>query len=203
MRDTKAKLLGSGLDLLSRDGLGGLSIGRVADRAGLSKSGVFAHVRSKDQLAIALLDAGADLANRHVVAPAMAAPEGLPRLRALIDLWFGWSTRAGLGGGCPVAAALFELDDASGPVRDHVQALEARWRSFLSTLVDDAVRHGELVPHLDRAQFVWELCGLYLSHHVSSRFLRDPAADERARVGVDALVRGAADKRTERSDDPC
>ena len=91
VNSTRAKLLEVGLDVLSRSGVGGLSIGRVAEAAGLSKSGLFAHVRSKDQLAIALLDAGTHLAKRNVVAPAMQAPIGLARVRALIERWMGWS----------------------------------------------------------------------------------------------------------------
>lgn len=190
-RNTKARLLAAGLDMLSEDGLSGLSLGRVADAAGLSKSGLFAHVRSKDQLEIALLDAGADLARRTVVAPAMQAPAGLARLRTLIDHWLGWSARAGLRGGCPVAAALFELDDRPGPVRDHVAMLEQHWRGLLSSLAAEAVDRGELRQDLDVQQFVWELCGIYLSHHAASRFLHDPLAQERARLAVDALIERA------------
>ncbi len=177
--------------MLSEDGLSGLSVGRVADAAGLSKSGLFAHVRSKDRLEIALLDAGTDLARRTVVAPAMQAPPGLARLRTLIDLWLGWSARAGLRGGCPIAAALFELDDRRGAVRDHVAMLEQRWRGLLSSLTAEAVGGGELRKDLDVEQFVWELCGIYLSHHTATRFLHDPLAGERARRAVDALIERA------------
>lgn len=178
----------SGLNLLSRDGLSGLSLGRVAEAAGLSKSGLFAHVRSKEQLSIELLDAAARLADEHVVAPAMAASPGLARVRCIIDRWFGWSARAGLSGGCPIAAALFELDDADGPIRDHVVVLEKHWRALLSTLVDEAIAQGELHADLDRNQFVWELCGIYLGHHAAWRFLHDPAAGQRAQQAVNALI---------------
>lgn len=189
--NAKTRLLEAGLDLLSREGMGGLTLGRVADAAALSKSGLFAHVRSKEQLSIALLDAGADLARRHVVVPAMQAPSGLARLRALIDRWLGWSGRAGLSGGCPIAAALFELDDRPGPVRDHVAMLELRWRALLRGLVSEAVGQGELRADLDVEQVVWELCGIYLSHHSASRFLHDPLSDERAKRAVEALIERA------------
>jgi AcrR family transcriptional regulator len=195
---TRTRLLEVGLDLLSQDGLSGLSIGRVAEAAGLSKSGLFAHVRSKEQLEIELLDAGTQLARQTVIAPAMQAAPGLTRLRALIDHWLGWSTRAGLGGGCPVAAALFELDDKPGPVRDHVAMLERRWRDLLSNLTAEAVTRGELRQDLDVGQFVWELCGIYLSHHAASRFLHDPLAVERARRAVDALIEHAGGPAMER-----
>ncbi len=185
---TKEHLLDTGLNVLSVGGLGGLSLGRVAKAASLSKSGLFAHVGSKEQLAIALLDAGARLANEHVVGPAMQVPEGLARLEALIDRWLGWSSRAGLSGGCPIAAALFELDDVAGPVRDHVGLLERRWRALLSSLVETAIARQELRADVDVAQFVWELCGIYLSHHVSTRFLHDRTANRRADEAIGALL---------------
>ncbi len=189
--NTRARLLDAGLDLLSQEGLSGLSLSRIADAAGLSKSGLFAHVRSKDQLEIALLDAGADLARQTVLVPALHAPPGLRRLRVLIAHWLGWSARAGLHGGCPVAAALFELDDRPGPVRDHVAMLEQRWRALLAGMTKEAVARGELHQDLDVEQFVWELCGIYLSHHAASRFLHDPLAATRAEHAVDALIERA------------
>ena len=93
----------------------------------------------------------------------MAEPEGLPRLEALVRNWFGWATRAGLPGGCPAAAAMFELDDVEGPVRDKVVAMEAEWRGLLEGLTRQAVELGHLRADLDVEQFVWELCGIYLS----------------------------------------
>lgn len=188
---TKTRLLKAGLDMLSQNGLSDLSIGRVAEAAGLSKSGLFAHVRSKEQLEIELLDASAELAGRTVIAPGMEAAPGLARLRAVIDGWLGWSARAGLRGGCPVAAALFELDDRPGPVRDHVAMLERRWRGLLAGLTAEAIERGELRQNLDVEQFVWELCGIYLSHHTASRFLHDPLAGERAHRAVNALIERA------------
>lgn len=200
---SKAMMLEAGLDILSTHGVSGSSLGRVAQAAGLSKSGLFAHVRSKDQLAMELFDAGARLADRSVVAPAMRQPDGLVRLLALIEGWLGWSARAGLSGGCPIAAAMFELDDSDGPVRDHVKVLETQWRSLLSALVDEAISRGELRADLDRDQFIWELCGIYLCHHTSSRFLGDPAADRRAHRAVDSLVERAGGVSLAWRDDPC
>jgi len=107
-------------------------------------------------------------------------------------LWLGWPARAGLKGGCPVAAALFELDDLDGPVRQRVRDLEDYWRTRLAGLVRDAIAARDFRGDLDVDQFVFELCGLYLSHHVSRRFLTDPLADRRAAQAFDALVARAA-----------
>jgi AcrR family transcriptional regulator len=188
---TREKILRHGLDLLSQSGLSGVTLGVLAQDVGMSKSGLFAHFRSKDEVQIALLEHTAEVANRHVILPALQAPEGLPRLKALIDNWLGWSTKAGLRGGCPVAAALFELDDSEGAVREKVVEMESRWRGLLTGLVKDAVQLGHLRRDLDVDQFVWELCGIYLSHHASRRFLRDARSDRRANIAVEALLNRA------------
>jgi AcrR family transcriptional regulator len=185
---TKGRLLQIGLDQMSVHGLSGMSLGQLATASGLSKSGLFAHFRSKEQLQIELLDEMAQFAERVVVQPAMLAAEGLPRLVALMKLWLGWSRRAGLSGGCPVAAALFELDDIEGEIRAHAAKLEQHWRDQLRQLVLEAKWLSHLANETDVDQFVWELSGIYLGHHVSSRFLREDAADARAETAFEALV---------------
>lgn len=124
----------------------------------------------------------------------MKSKEGLPRLKILVRRWFGWAQRAGLPGGCPVAAGLFEFDDMNGPVRDQILAMESEWRGLLKKLVQAAVSLGHLRHDLDADQFVWELCGIYLSHHAAHRFLRAADADRRARTAFEALLDRAADK---------
>lgn len=187
--DTKDRLLRTGLDQMSVSGLSGVTLGQLASATGMSKSGLFAHFRSKEQLQIELLNEMAETANHIVVEPAFQATQGLPRLEALMDRWLGWSRRAGLTGGCPVAAALFELDDVESEVRSHAAKLETHWRELLAGLVLEARSLDHLSAETDIDQFVWELCGIYLSHHVSSRFHRDGAADVRARTAFRALVR--------------
>jgi AcrR family transcriptional regulator len=188
---TRNRLLAVGLNTISVEGLTGLTLGGLADEAGVSKSGLFAHFKSKEHLQLSLLEEMVRLASAHVVAPAMNVESGLPRLRAVVDNWLGWSTRCGLRGGCPVAAAIFELDDLSGEVRDRVVEQEVAWRGFLTGLVREAVQRGHLPKSVDVDQFVWELFGIYLSHHASSRFLRDPKARDRAAVAFTALLRRA------------
>lgn len=185
--DTRDKLLRVAVDQTSVHGLAGVTLGQLASASGLSKSGLFAHFRSKEQLQIEILDASARTADEVIVAPAAAEAEGLPRLVATVSLWLGWSSRAGLSGGCPLAAALFELDDLAGEVRDHVARLEEHWRSHLRQLVRSAVDRAHLRADTDADQLVFDLCGIYLAHHVANRFLRQPDAADRARRSITAL----------------
>ena len=172
---------------MSQNGLNGVTLGVLADQVGMSKSGLFAHFKSKEEVQIGLLEHMAEFSRTHVVAPAMAAGEGLPRLQALIANWFGWTKRAGLPGGCPVAAGMFEFDDVEGPVRDWIVARESEWTGLLAQLVKEAIARGHLKPDLDAKQFVWELCGIYLAHHTSYRFVKSPDADKRANAALASL----------------
>jgi AcrR family transcriptional regulator len=190
MKETKDRIVAEGLDLLTRGGLAGVTLGVLAAQTGLSKSGLFAHFGSKTEVQLRLLDVTAETAKTTVVEPAMRAAEGLPRLRAVFERWLGWTEKAGLGGGCPVTGGFFEFDDAADddPVRQRLVAMEAEWRAFLAGLTTAAVKTGELRAGLDVDQFVWELCGIYLNHHVSYRFVRDSLATKRALTAFAALV---------------
>jgi AcrR family transcriptional regulator len=185
---TRERILHQGLALMSQSGLAGVTLGVLADQVGMSKSGLFAHFRSKEDVQIELLSHMEEFATAHVVEPSMTAIEGLPRLQALVRNWFGWAQRAGLPGGCPVAAGLFEFDDIEGRVRNKILEMEAEWRRLLTGLVVRAVDLRHFRRDLDVDQFVWELCGIYLGHHAAHRFLRARDADARAQTAFQALL---------------
>lgn len=189
---TRERILQAGLQLMSTTGLAGVTLGALAEKTGLSKSGLFAHFGSKEDVQLSLLDQLALTGAQTVVAPAMLVPEGLSRLQAFVNNWLGWSAKAGLAGGCPAAAGLFEFDDVEGAVRDRLVAHENEWRELLAILTRQAMAQNELRATLDVAQFVWELQGIYLSHHVASRFVRDPNAGQRAHRALDRLLVDAA-----------
>jgi AcrR family transcriptional regulator len=188
---TRERILDHGLALMSQSGLTGVTLGVLADQVGMSKSGLFAHFRSKESVQVQLLTHMAAFAKARVVEPSMTAGEGLPRLRELIRNWFGWAQRAGLPGGCPVAAGLFEFDDIEGVVRNKILEMEGQWRRLLIGLVQRAVDLGHFRQDLDVDQFVWELCGIYLGHHAAHRFLRAVDADARAKTAFEALIERA------------
>ena len=185
---TYDRILDRGLEMLSVTGLSGVTFGALAEAVGMSKSGLFAHFRSKEDIQLRLIAHANALVAAEVVAPAMAAPPGLPRLTSLMRHWLGWTGRVGLGGGCPIASALFELDDLHGEVRTLVGEAEAQSRALLAKLVGEAVADGTLRTDVDVDQIVWELRGIYLGHHVSGRFVGEPLADQRAWTAYEALV---------------
>src|SRR5215470_17704094 len=154
MKRTRARIVAEGVGLLSKSGLAGLTLGVLATQTGLSKSGLFAHFRSKEEVQLQLLDETARIAQATVIEPAMHAPAGLKRLRVIFDRWLGWSEKAGLGGGCAVTGGFFELDDVpeSDPVRQRLVAMELGFRNLLTAITRDAVKQGELRVDLDVSQ---------------------------------------------------
>lgn len=185
---TYDRILDEGLEMLTVTGLSGVTFGALAEAVGMSKSGLYAHFRSKEDVQVRLLEHADALAAAKVLAPAMAEAPGLPRLSAFMRNWLGWTRRVGLRGGCPIASALFELDDLDGKVRIQVGNAEAGVRALLATLIGEAIAEGALRRDIDVDQIVWELRGIYLGHHVSSRFVGEPLADERAWTAFEALV---------------
>ena len=187
-RATRDRILDSGLNLLSTSGFAGVTIGLLASQVGMSKSGLFAHFKSKEEIDIALLEQMVEVAHKNVVVPAMRAQQGLSWLTALIDNWFGWSTKAGLLGGCPAAAGMFELDDVEGPVREKLLELEKQWNEILKQFIVESIAAGDLRKDLDIDQFIWELMGFYLNHHASRRFMRNRDANMRAKKAFQGLI---------------
>lgn len=185
---TRDRILDSGLRLVSVNGLAGVTLGVLADEIGMSKSGLFAHFRSKEELQLRLLERVGELFNVQVVEPSMSIRPGIDRLTAFMKNWLGWAARAGLPGGCPAAAAMFELDDQIGELRTATIEAQARFRAVLLAYVQEAIDLGALKPDTDAAQLVWEMAAIYLAHHVSARFERDPAADQRAWTAFTALL---------------
>jgi AcrR family transcriptional regulator len=143
--------------LATVEGLEGLSIARLADAVGMSKSGLFAHFGSKEELQLATVDAAAEVFVSAVVDPAQDAPEGLARLRAYVDTYLRYVETDVFPGGCFFAAALMELNMQPGPVRDRLVEVFDSWLDRLASTVRDAQAAGELDPGVDPAQLAFEL----------------------------------------------
>lgn len=154
----------------------------------MSKSGLFAHFASKEDLQIAMLDFAAERFGEKVVVPALATRRGLPRLKAAFGHWLDWAERAALPGGCLFYAAAAELDDRPGPVRDRLVELQNEWFAALRRIIGTAVEEGDLEPRLDVDQFVAEMWGILLNHRFAGRLMRDRLADQRARKSFERLI---------------
>ena len=149
-------------------GVEGLSIGPLAQAVGMSKSGVFAHFGSREDLQRAVIESAATRFGEQVFIPALSEPRGLPRLRAMMHNWFEWVR--GNSGGCVLLGSVTEYDDRPGPLRDQVLSNERRWRDILKRAVRIAIDEGHLRPG-DVEQYAFELYAIPLTvHHKAGLF---------------------------------
>lgn len=177
----RSEILGCAVELASEEGLEGLTIGRLAAELGLSKSGLFGHFGSKEDLQLATVDAAAAIFVREVVEPALATEEGAPRLAALCDNFIGYLERGVFAGGCFFAAATAEFDGRPGPVRDKLRARQAAWLAELA-------RHARLAGVEDPEQVAFEIQALVLGANAADQLLDDERAFERARRAMRRLL---------------
>ena len=154
---SRAAILDEAAKLSTVEGLGGLSLARLADAVGMSKSGLFAHFGSKEELQLATIDSAASVFEAHVVEPGLRAPEGLPRLHAFVDHYLRYVERDVFPGGCFFAAALTEMNMQPGLVRDRLVAVFDGWLGLLAETVRQAQAKGEVDPNEDPDQLAFEL----------------------------------------------
>ena len=188
---TRAAILDAALAQASSGGFESLTIGSLAERAGLSKSGLYAHFGSREELQVAAIEAAAARFTETVFLPALKAKRGLPRLRALFEHWLGWTGRVGLSHGCPMQAAAIEFDDRPGPVRDAVVEHFARLGRELARAVELCVSQAHFRADLDVAQFVFELMGIIFACQHGTRLFDASEAEARARAAFERLIASA------------
>jgi AcrR family transcriptional regulator len=186
-RQTRAAILDAALALAANNGLEGLSIGTLADVTHMSKSGVFAHFGSREELQISVVREYHAKFAEEVFFPAIREARGLPRLKALFERWVR-RVSAELDSGCIYISGAVEFDDRPGPVRDALVSMVQAWQSALERAVRIAIEEGHLAPSTDALQLVFELHGLILALHHDARFLRNPGAIERVRSGFERLI---------------
>ena len=184
---TRERILDQAFRLASRDGLNGLTIGTLSAELGLSKSGLFAHFGSKDELQLQVLQDAIERFREAVVRPAFAAPRGEPRLRVLFERWLAW-TGDQQRAGCLLIAASVELDDRPGPQRDLLAESHRRRRELLAKAVRLGVEAGHFRPDLDAEQVAFEIDGVILGFHQAHRLLCDPRAAGHARAAFERLL---------------
>jgi AcrR family transcriptional regulator len=184
--ETRERILDRAMALAAVVGLEGLSIGELARETGMSKSGLFAHFASKEDLQLKIIETARERFARDVFEPTLRATRGEGRVRALFERWLAWER--GRVGGCPFVEASYELDDRPGPVRDALAAAQGEWVDGLARAVQIAIDEGHFSSDLDPRQFAYEMYGIFLAYHLYHRLLDAEDAADRARVAFDRLV---------------
>ncbi len=185
---TRTAVLDQALAIASQVGLSGLTIGTLAERSGLSKSGLFAHFGSKEGLQLAVIQGVRQLYSELVFQPAMRQQAGLPRLRAILENWLKWTGAAQLPGGCIMTAAAYEFDDCPGPVRELISQSLRELRKTLARAVRTAMQAGHMRADTDPEQLAFEICGIYFGAQLDARLFGDPQARQRALVAFESLM---------------
>jgi AcrR family transcriptional regulator len=186
-QQTRAAILEAALGLASHMGLEGLSIGALAEVTQMSKSGVFAHFGSREELQIAVIREYHARFEDEVFFPAVREARGLPRLRALFENWIR-RVSIELDSGCIYISGAVEFDDRPGPVRDALASMVRAWQAALERAIRLSIEEGHLRDDTDSLQMLFEIHGLILALHHDARFLRLPGAVDRARAGFDRIV---------------
>lgn len=186
-QQTRAAILDAALGMASHMGLEGLSIGALAEVTGMSKSGVFAHFGSREELQISVIREYHARFEDEVFFPAIREQRGLPRLSALFENWVR-RVSVELDSGCIYISGAVEFDDRPGPVRDALASMVRAWHAALERAIRQAIEAGHLRPETDPLQMLFEIHGLILALHHDARFLRNPGTLDRARRGFARVV---------------
>jgi len=186
-QQTRAVILEAALGQASHMGLEGLSIGALAELTQMSKSGVFAHFGSREELQIAVIREYHTRFEEEVFFPAVREARGLPRLRALFERWVK-RVSIELDSGCIYISGAVEFDDRPGPVRDALASMVRAWQAALERAIALSIEEGHLRADTDTLQMLFEVHGLILALHHDARFLRLPGAVDRARTGFERIV---------------
>lgn len=192
VRTTRSAILDVAVAVASVEGLEGLTIGRLAEMTGMSKSGLIGHFGDKERLQLATVDAAVQMFTAAVWEPLTRRRPGLGRLRALIASWLTYARTEVFPGGCFLSAASFEFDDRPGPVRDAVAAAARQWLELLEREATNARTTGDLSPDTRPDQLAFEINALLMAANWSNRLLDDPRSFQRARAAIEARLAAAA-----------
>jgi AcrR family transcriptional regulator len=190
---SRRAILDAAAQLATVEGLDGLSIGRLAEAVGMSKSGLYAHFRSKLELQLATIDTAAEVFGREIIAPGQASQPGTARILALVDAFLSHVERGVFPGGCFFVAVSAEMNVRPGPVRDRIAEFAAGWMQAIAESVRDAQARGEIRGDVDPAQLAFETNALLVGANLAYPLFGDPSVLDRARTGVRDRLRVAAE----------
>jgi AcrR family transcriptional regulator len=186
-QQTKAAIVDAALGLATQIGLEGLSIGALAEVTQMSKSGVFAHFGSREELQISVIREYHARFEQEVFYPALAEPRGLPRLRALFGNWMK-RTSIEIDSGCIYISGAVEFDDRPGPVRDALASSVQTWHDAMKRAIAQAKEAGHVDERTDEEQMLFEIHGLILALHYEARFLKNPDSIARSHRGFENIL---------------
>ena len=189
---TREAILARAVDIASAEGLEGLTVGSLAEQLGMSKSGLFRHFGSKEELQLATIEMARLVFINKVTLPAIAAPKGMPRLWSLIDHWLVLVEKRVFEGGCFFTAASFEFDGRRGVVRDRIAAIMHEWIATITRAVEGAQKAGHLDPKLDATRLAFEFHAIAIGAHWAHQLLEDRQAYSRARLMALEKMRSVA-----------
>lgn len=185
--ETKEAILRAALDFSSKIGLESLSIGELAKKVGMSKSGLFGHFNSKEKLQMMVIDYAAKNYTENIFIPSFKKERGIPRILAIVENWHKWSNKS-FTGGCPFVAAAFEFDDRPGLVRDHIKKYQNMMLHSFQRSAKQACNEGHFRMDLDCENWAFEFYSYMLAYHLYSRLLKDEEAKYRHNEAVSSLI---------------
>ena len=191
---TRKEILCTSMDIASAEGLEGLSIGRLATELQMSKTGIFAHFGSKEQLQLATVDAAKHVFLEQVVQPALAHPRGIPRLSAMLENWIGYVERIVFRGGCFFAAASAEFDSRPGPVRNEIASLTKAWLIALQDEIAFAHSAKQVKADVDPVQVAFELHAYVQEANWAFKLFNDKSAFSHARQAIARCIDSSSRK---------
>jgi AcrR family transcriptional regulator len=189
---TRDAILASAVDIASVHGLDGLTVGSLATQLRMSKSGLFAHFGSKEELQLATVEVARQIFIDKVTRPAIAAPKGMPRLWGLINQWLVLVEKRVFSGGCFFSAASFEFDSKRGVVHDRIAAIMREWMDVLTRAVEQAQKADHIRQKVNPTRLAFEIHGVAMGAHWAHQLLDDKQAYSRARITVLEKLRSIA-----------
>ena len=184
--DTKRTILDAGLKMAAQLSLETVTIGNLAKETQMSKSGLFAHFQSKENLQVEILKHAGELFAQSVVIPSLLEKAGVPRIKALVNNWIAWSSR--MTGGCIFVSSSTEFSDRPGKVRDFILAQQESWIDSLRRIANSAIRVGDFREDVDCDQFAFEMYSLLLGFHYYDKLLNSTETRKRQSIALEQLL---------------
>ena len=186
-KDTRVTIIETGLEMASQLGLECVTIGNLSKEMQMSKSGLFAHFQSKENLQIDILNYAAEDFRQFVILPALKTERGISRIRYLVDRWIGWGNK--LTGGCIFVSAGMEYSDRPGKVRETLLRQQEEWIDCLRRIAKSAIKAGDFRKEIDCEQFAFDLYSLLLGFHYYYKLLNDKKTKKRQQVAFERLLK--------------